>query len=364
MFNTQRRCLILLIFFSLLNSGVNLIHAAEAYDIGVYYYPGWKQNEVGNWVKEPWSKISSYPAREPLLGWYDEGDPQVIAQQLEWMHGYGINYVIFDWYWTPNLKTRHEHAILNYLSLKNKPSVDFAILWANHDESPKTLDEFRAAVSYWITHYFAQKEYKKIDGDPVVFIFSANLLEEKARTFGYTTPQLILEANTLAKRHGFKGIKFVGGVGAYDKFFQKNVHNDGYFAYSAYNYHTGKKTVASNPERNAHSYTELRLGYQYQWNWFSDSNRRYITPVTSGWDKRPWGGSDDPLHDDCGSTAADFAAHLKDAKASVAKNAVQLGNNMLVICCWNEYGEGSFIEPTKEMQFDYLKAIKKAFTAD
>lgn len=214
---TLAKCLLMMTSFVL----ITIAHAGGSYDLGVYYYPGWKFNEVGNWIKEPWSKIKPYPYLEPLIGWYDESDPSVIAMQTKWMREYGINYIIFDWYWGPYLASRHEHALRNYLALKDKSSIDFAIMWANHDESPKSFDEFKSAVNYWIDNYFSHKEYKKIDGEPVVYFFSANLLEEKARKFGATTAVLLSEANRIATSRGLKGIKFVGGVGAYDKYFSK-----------------------------------------------------------------------------------------------------------------------------------------------
>ena len=32
-----------------------------------------------------------------------------------------------------------------------------------------------------------------------------------------------------------------------------------------------------------------------------------------------------------------------------------------IICCWNEYGEGSYIEPTKAFGMQYLERVKKVF---
>jgi hypothetical protein len=36
---------------------------------------------------------------------------------------------------------------------------------------------------------------------------------------------------------------------------------------------------------------------------------------------------------------------------------------ILMIEAWNEFGEGSYIEPTKKWGFGYLEAIKKAFAS-
>ncbi|MBK7050726.1 MAG: hypothetical protein IPH54_08055 [Rhodoferax sp.] len=42
----------------------------------------------------------------------------------------------------------------------------------------------------------------------------------------------------------------------------------------------------------------------------------YVVPMTSGWDKRPWGGSKDPEHDNSISTTASLRKpHLRDPNA-------------------------------------------------
>jgi len=48
------------------------------------------------------------------------------------------------------------------------------------------------------------------------------------------------------------------------------------------------------------------------------------------------------------------AKQFMDSNASVPK--------ILMIEAWNEFGEGSYIEPTKKWGFSYLEAIKKVFT--
>jgi hypothetical protein len=38
-----------------------------------------------------------------------------------------------------------------------------------------------------------------------------------------------------------------------------------------------------------------------------------------------------------------------------------LASRMLLIDCWNEFGEGHYVLPTREYGFGYLDAIKKVF---
>ena len=43
------------------------------------------------------------------------------------------------------------------------------------------------------------------------------------------------------------------------------------------------------------------------------------------------------------------------------RNQYMVDRSNRVICCWNEFGEGSYIEPTKKDGFSYLEKVKKVF---
>src|SRR5437870_2719574 len=61
--------------------------------------PGWRPEGKMSTAQKPWQRIQAFAEREPALGWYDDADPRTIDTQLGWMHQYGIDYVVFDWYW-------------------------------------------------------------------------------------------------------------------------------------------------------------------------------------------------------------------------------------------------------------------------
>jgi hypothetical protein len=58
-----------------------------------------------------------------------------------------------------------------------------------------------------------------------------------------------------------------------------------------------------------------------------------------------------------GSTPKKFQMMCEAIKQYINPN-----NNMLMITAWNEFAEGSVIEPTKEYGFSYLEVIKQTFT--
>ena len=136
------------------------------YDVGVYYFPGWQS-------RSQWQPIERFPERKPILGWYREGDPEVADWQIKWAVEHGITYFAYDWYWSQG--ARHlEHGLHNgYFNARYKSMLKFCLLWANHN-APKThsIDDSLAVTRYWITNYFQRPEYYRIEGKPMVIIFS------------------------------------------------------------------------------------------------------------------------------------------------------------------------------------------------
>ena len=61
---------IFMMFHALLMLVCSMVHA-DGYQIGVFYFPGWKDKQVSAPSPLPWSPIKDFPEREPLLGWYD-----------------------------------------------------------------------------------------------------------------------------------------------------------------------------------------------------------------------------------------------------------------------------------------------------
>jgi hypothetical protein len=326
--------------------------AEDKYRIGTFYFPGWRDNQVGAPAKLPWERIKAFPEREPMLGWYDDGDPAVVEQQLKWMHTYGIDFVVFDWYWggTESMLTQSLNA---YLMADSKRLVPFALLWANHSDVPRTRAEFTAMVRFWLNRYFHRPEYLKVDGKPVLYIFSHPDFIRQAEQVGQSFASLLADAESMARKEGFPGIYFVGGTHVHPSLIN-NAASSGYSAFSSYNYH-GKANEIST------SYAGLDEAYRYIWKWIvTNSSIPYIVPMTQGWDKRPWGGSKNPLHDNSVSSPETFGQHLRAAKALMDTNPAKT-MKMGVICCWNEFGEGSYIEPTKHYGFQYLEQVKKIF---
>ncbi|MDR7334837.1 glycoside hydrolase family 99-like domain-containing protein [Roseateles asaccharophilus] len=321
--------------------------SSQSYSIGVYYFPGWRTGQKAAPATEPWQRLKAFKEREPMLGWYDDGAVDVMNQQLGWMHDYGLTYVAFDWYWGGG-KVHLEHGLRAYFAAANRSKVPFALLWANHDEAPTSAADFEAMVRYWIDNYFRRTEMFKVDGRPVVFILDHQHLNNRAKRFGTDAATLLGKAQEMAKAAKLPPIFFVGST-----FNNPKASTLGYDATSTYNYH--------GLHRPSRSYAELTSDYRKIWQFqMGRHGVPYIVPMTQGWDRRPWGGSKDPEHDRSGGDLATFESHLRAARDFMDANPSQT-RRLGVICCWNEFGEGSYIEPTKAGGFGYLEKVRDVF---
>lgn len=217
-------------------------------------------------------------------------------------------------------------------------------------------------VDYWLKNHFRNPEYFQIEGRPVVFIFSGDFLRDNAKASGIAAKELLSRAQQQARVAGMMGIYFVLATPALEYWVKGFAPDTGFAALSAYNYHMGYAGSPATATRTSRSYQELDAGYRMQWHWITEnSSLPYFLPMTSGWDKRPWGGSSgDPLHDQSVGTLDEFEAHLRAAK-SLMDARPEVTKGMGLICCWNEFGEGSYIEPTKRHGFGHLERIRAVF---
>lgn len=351
----MRQHLIFVVFFSVffVLSGV---YSASAIDIGVYYYPGWQSDYI-NWkdIKGlPGSRSPGkpWPDRQPLLGYYPEEQPWVAEKHVAWAAQYGITFFAYDWYWNGS-KPEYDHALKNYLQAKNKSKLKFSLLWAYHIAVLKDLKEYDDMVTYWINNYFSQPTYYRIDDKPAIFIFSYDQLEANAKAIGETTKTLLARANSLARQKGYKGIYFVVTTNA-----RPGNDIEDFYLGVGFNAYTGWNYVASKGSR-IDDYDVMVNGYLEYYNAAAQTAKRlpYIVPASPGWDSRPWSGDSTVIRTN--PTPQKFGRMLRGAKQLMDTN--DKIPKILMIEAWNEFGEGSYIEPTKKWGFSYLEAIKNIF---
>lgn len=327
--------------------------------VGVFYFPGWKAGARGLAYPEPWKPIQRFPEREPLLGWYDEGKLSVMEQHLAWMAGHALDYVVFDWYWDGSEPVLG-HALRAYASSAGKAKVQYSLMWANHEEKRYSEREIRDMAEHMASQHFRRPEYLKVNGRPLFFVMGTEQLERNAQALGVPHARLTEIFQSAAKKAGLPGVLLLAAAGGGANPVTSNARRWGYDAYFVYDYSAGMMGTRGQP-RGTHSYEELEDVYREHWTWFmTRADMPYVVPMTAGFDRRPWGGSADPRHDLSVSTVEQFTRHINAGYDVIRRHPTKtLG--MGLICCWNEFGEGAYIEPTKALGMSYIGAVKSVF---
>ncbi len=133
----------------------------------------------------------------------------------------------------------------------------------------------------------------------------------------------------------------------------------GYDSITAYNW----PSLGMTGEGNRAPFETLVPAYRRHWEHLLEQSPIPLQPLPlcGGWDSRPWHGENNLVR--YGRTPEFFKRHLVDAKEMLNSPKVNFADKKLVLVeAWNEWGEGSYIEPHQEFGFGYLDAIREVFT--
>ena len=320
------------------------------YEVGVYYFPGWQ-------TARNWQPITPFPERRPVLGWYREGDPELADWQIKWAVEHGITFFAYDWYWSRGSRQLELALHDGYFKARYHHLLKFCLLWANHN-APGTSshDDCLAVTRYWIDNYFRRPEHLTVAGKPAVIIFSPHRLTEDLGSAGVKAAFEAMRAE--CRKAGLKGLHLIACIG--DAGGARQAAAEGYDAVTAYNW-PGLGMPAGSGMRAP--FEMLLPGYRRQWEHIVEQSPVPLSPlpVCGGWDSRPWHGENNLVR--FGRTPELFRRHLLDARSMLeAKDRRKDAGNLILIEAWNEWGEGSYIEPHQEYGFGYLDAIRDVFT--
>lgn len=311
------------------------------YDVGVYYYPGW-----ATWDR--WQPIMDYPERKPVLGWYREGSPEVADWHIKWAVEHGITFFCYDWYWHQGDQS-HTHALHDgYFNARYRNLLKFCLLWANHSPTEHTPEDNVNVCKYWIDNYFKRPEYFKLNGRPLVVIFSVGAMK---RDLGIDGTRRAIELWHEMTREAGVGEILVAGCGSAGQL--EEMKQMGFDAVTGYNWPS-----CGAGGRNYVPYMEVaRKQFDLWWMPMAEKDLMpVIAPTSPGWDARPW-------HRDRAFVLIDrtpqaFQEHLQLAKRFIDETGQP---KVALIEAWNEWGEGSYCEPHKEYGFGHLDAVRRVF---
>ena len=320
------------------------------YEIGMFYHPGWGTSWTWDVIRR------TTPQRKPLLGWYDEANPEAIDWQIKWAVEHGIKFLMVNWYWK-NGAQHHDHWVQSYPKARYRDYIKWCLHWCNHT-APMThsVQDQRTVTRYWIDNYFKQKSYYRIDDKPVVVIWDLRVM---ARDMGWDGVKTLLDVSQdVARKAGFKGVYFVmvSSFGGSARWRDMGFANTSHYQFlgatpSRQHINYPESMQRSNFKRVAEaSYSHWRKV------WSRDKGvMPYMPPLSAGWDPRPWHGDQHWIV--YGRTVGLFRQICRDAR----RFGTETGIRRFTLCPLNEWGEGMYLEPNAEYGFGMYDVARDAF---
>jgi hypothetical protein len=373
--------------------------AADRAQVACYYFPNYHLGDARNEkVKgKGWSEWELVKAAKPRFpghqqpnvpqwGYTDESDPAAMQQKIDAAADHGIDAFIFDWYYYDDGPFLQRGLDCGFLKAAN-PRVKFALMWANHDwteihpyrrGAPQTLlypgrvspENFRRICAHVIKDYFLNPSYWRIGGCPYFSIYDLTKLLENFGSVAATRKALD-EFRASAREAGLPGIHLNAVVwGNTILPLEKKSANQsqlvgelGFDSITSYVWihHVGLKQMQTD-------YDEVRDAYLAHW---TRTEKEFALPyypnVTMGWDSSPRAHQDDEfgnygypfMHTIGKNTPERFREALRQTRERLATRPAK--DRILTINCWNEWTEGSYLEPDTRNGMKYLEAIRDVF---
>ena len=336
--------------------------------IGAHYFPGWKPG-----VHTGWSALTDYPERRPLLGWYDESNPEVTDWEIKWALEHGISFFVYCWYRGKDnagkrlgvADARMGHAIHEGLfRCRYREQFRFAIMWENFGKRGMiaSLDDLEEnLVPFWIEQYFSKPFYLRLDGKPVLFVYHLDsLIEQTGGTDGAKRAVEIIRE--LVIRQGLGEPLVLCEHRAASREFLEKACACGFDAVFAYCWPTAEQFPTIDQA------FDQQLGKMQAWREYG--LLPFVPTASVGWDPMPWANENPAtpwLHQDkikrWFSRPDQFMTLLARVKAFAEHfPAESITRNTLLLDNWNEWSEGHFISPSAAGGFGYLQAVRNTFT--
>lgn len=261
----------------------------------------------------------------PLIGPYASSDKAVIEYQLLLMKYAGIDGVLIDWYgsfdvndYGPNLKNTNA-----FVDMVGKAGLKYAIVYEDYTveqvvakgKSASKVSAAQADMTYMNTRYFNDNAYIRIDGQPLLLTFGPRTLQSSSE---WTNVFSVLATKpkffTLWNESGDAG---ANAAGEYAWVYQNDVSHleflDNFY----------DKTFSG-----------IKIGSVY--------------PGFKDFYEEGGGGESYFLIDHNGTETFE----------TTLDKALESDVDYIQLATWNDYGEGTMIEPTMEFGYDFLKILQ------
>jgi hypothetical protein len=356
--------------------------------VAAIYFPSWhdeprRVEQFGSGWSE-WELIKAgrprfeghYQPIVPAWGYADETVPENMQRSCDAARTAGIDAFLWDWYWYDEQDFLNRPLDETFLNLE-EPGIQFALMWANHDWRdvfPATngvrgdlfgagavdARQFREMTDIIVERYFRRPHYWKPDGRNWFSIYELSTLVNGLGGFDQTREALADFRNrSIAAGTGDLHINVLSSFKHYEV---ADIVSLGIDSVGDYNW----ASLMPLDQGLQLDYVQWRKDAAAQWGALSDRyapDLAYIPNLTMGWDSTTRVSQDEEITIGdwpylpviTGNTPEEFAIAAREILEFVDE---QNGPRIITINAWNEWTEGSYLEPDTRYGMGYLDALK------
>lgn len=319
-----------------------------------------------------------YQPHTPLNdNYYNLLDVNVQKKQIEMAKKYGVDGFCYYHYWFKNGKKLLEKPIENMLH-NHDLDMPFCLCWANENwsrrwdgsENEVLMEQDYDDIEGWKDHYrylsnfFHDERYIKIDGNPILIIYKPDLIDDlKGR----------LEImNEMARVDGFNKLIFISQYPQFDadiiSAFDYTIEFEPQYTTNKVRYY-GFKSLFNNfllflnvgsakilQQLGLRSYKKFSYQIVAKDSWSRKLIDNHFPGAFPNWDNTARKKERSDIYH--GSTPDLFKTYIKKQ----LNKRYQDGSEplFLFINAWNEWAEGAHLEPDEKYKHSYLEALRDA----
>ena len=299
------------------------------------------------------------------FGYYDLRVPQVMEEQAELARAYGIGGFAYYFYWFAGrtLMEKPLRAMLN----NARVDIPFCLTWANENWTRRwdggdnnlligqshSIEDSRALIRY-LEPYFSDPRYIRVDGKPVFLIYRAEIIPDMVATarmwrdeaqamglgglhlvavqsFGVSDPRPFgFDAAVEFPPHKFDTLNYASGLRLANPRFAGHIHD----------YRQAVAAALARPKPDYHLYRSVMLSWD---NTARKPDRAHIYANFSVASYREW--------------LSGLCQQLR------SRSDLPADQRLIFINAWNEWAEGTHLEPDQRYGYAYLAATAEALQA-
>ncbi|MBO4952677.1 MAG: glycoside hydrolase family 99-like domain-containing protein [Lachnospiraceae bacterium] len=327
-----------------------------------------------------------YQPREPLNDYYyDLTDKNTLRWQADLASKYGVYGFCFYHYWFGDKLLLEKPMEL--LLANPDINIKYCVCWANEPwtnawkagNNCKTLMPQRyGSVQEWKAHFdyllpfFKDERYIKIDNKPMVLIYRTEIID--------CLEEMVKFLNQKAVENGFDGLTFISQHPSSENQSEKRRllmdYQVQFEPISSYRFsdiaqsHLFLKTIKRRLSdflekhtkfnlNNINPYKLQKLDYDKTWETIlaTEADENKIPGGFVDWDNTARRGDKGKVY--YGASPDKFYKYMVRL---IRKARQEYKKDYIFLTAWNEWGEGSYLEPDKKFQYGYLEALNRALS--